>query len=152
MASPASSGMIAAGLALVLSVAAPFTASVAVAGERPYMSFNGEPRVPDCSDASVTGAVAGRVARADPAYGHGLTITGMERVVETSYQVDRPSPYARRFCEARAHMSDGRTRRVYYAISEHAGFLGIGWGLEACVAGVDPWRVYDARCRTARPW
>lgn len=58
MASPASSGMIAAGLALVLSVAAPFAASVAVAGERPYMSFNGEPRVPDCSDASVTGAVA----------------------------------------------------------------------------------------------
>jgi hypothetical protein len=152
MASLAPSGKFAAGLALVLALAAPFAPSTADAGERPYMSFNGEPRLPACTDSSVTGAVAGRVARADPDYGRGLTITGMERVVETSYQVDRPSPYARRFCEARAHMSDGRTRRVYYAISEHAGFLGLGWGLEACVAGVDPWRVYDARCRTTRPW
>jgi hypothetical protein len=121
-------------------------------GERPYFSFNGEPRVPACTEASVQNAVAGRVARADPDYGRGLTITAMHRVVETAYKVDDPSPYARRFCEARAEMSDGRTRRVYYAISEHAGFVGIGWGLEACVAGVDPWRVYDARCRTTRPW
>jgi hypothetical protein len=125
--------------------------SGAKAEERPYFSWNGDPRVPACEDVAVQNAVAGRVARADVEYGRGLTIRAMERIVETGFSVNRPSPYARRFCEARAAMSDGRERRVYYAIMEHAGFVGLGWKTEACVAGVDPWRVYDARCRTVRP-
>jgi hypothetical protein len=48
-------------------------------------------------------------------------------------------------------MSDGRARHVYYAIMEHSGFVGVSWNLRACVDGLDPWRVYDARCRTVRP-
>lgn len=140
-------------LALVVSLAAalPASAGGGDAADRPYFSFGGEPRVPACADASVTSAVSGRVARADPVYGRGLTITALDRIVETRYAVGRPSPYARRNCEARAEMSDGRTRRVYYEIMEHAGFVGVSWKVEACVAGIDPWRVYDARCRTVRP-
>ena len=87
----------------------------------------------------------------DPDYLGGLTIEDMSRVVETAYTQGRPSPYARRFCEARAQMSDGRARHVYYAIMEHSGFVGVSWNLRACVDGLDPWRVYDARCRTVRP-
>lgn len=124
----------------------------AQAQDRPYFSWNGEPRIPACEEAAVQRAVIGHVARADAVYSGGITIREMHRIVETGYSVDRPSPYARRFCEARAMMSDGRQRRVYYAITEHSSFVGLSWGLEACVAGIDPWRVYDARCRTARSY
>jgi len=123
----------------------------AMADERPYFSWGGEPRVPDCAAPGVQRAVAGQIARADADYIGDLRIRALTRVVETAYTINRPSPYARRFCEARAQMSDGRTRRVYYAIMEHSGFVGVSWNLRACVAGLDPWRVYDGRCRTVRP-
>lgn len=135
------------GAALALTLALP-----AAAGEQPYFSWNGEPRVPECEAVSVQGAVIGHIASADPVYSGGLKIREMHRITETGYKVDQPSPYARRYCEARAQMSDGRERRVYYAIMEHSGFVGVSWNLQACVAGVDPWRVYDANCRTVRPY
>ena len=138
--------LIAATLLLAVAASAP-----AAAEERPYLSFNGEPRLPACAAPAVRNAVTSQIARAHPDYIDGITIQAMERVVETAYIVNRPSPYARRYCEARAEMSDGRTRRVYYAILEHGGFVGLRWNLRACVAGLDPWRVYDGRCRTVRP-
>lgn len=134
------------GAALALLLAVPATA-----GERPYFSWNGDARVPDCEAMSVQSAVMGHIARADPDYTRGLKIRDMHRIVETGYTVNQPSPYARRYCEARARMSDGHERRVYYAIMEHSGFVGVSWNLQACVAGLDPWRVYDAGCRTVRP-
>jgi hypothetical protein len=138
--------------ALVFAAALAGLGLTAQAGDGPYFSWNGEPRVPACGEAAVQRAVIGHVARADAVYSGGITIREMHHIVETGYSVDRPSPYARRFCEARADMSDGRTRRVYYAIMEHGGFVGLSWNLEACVAGIDPWRVYDARCRTVRSY
>ncbi|MCA1300852.1 cytoplasmic protein [Stappia indica] len=126
-------------------------AAPASAQERPYFSWNGEPRIPMCEDASVQGAVAAKIARADVDYYGGLRITELNRIVETSYQVNRPSPYARRYCEARASLNDGSQRRIYYAIMEHSGFVGVSWNLRACLAGLDPWHVYDANCRTVRP-
>ncbi|SDU28760.1 cytoplasmic protein [Stappia sp. ES.058] len=136
---------------LFLALAPTLQPAEAGGGDRPYFSWNGEPRVPTCDTAAVRRAVAGQIARADADYLGGIAIEDMSRVVETAYTQGRPSPYARRFCEARAEMSDGRTRRVYYAIMEHSGFVGVSWNLRACVAGLDPWRVYDARCRTVRP-
>jgi hypothetical protein len=31
------------------------------------------------------------------------------------------------------------------------GFASIGWYVDFCVAGQDPWRVHDGWCRTVRP-
>ncbi|NRG17679.1 hypothetical protein HPQ64_08260 [Rhizobiales bacterium] len=75
----------------------------------------------------------------------------LDRVVETGYQIGNPSPLARRYCEGHATLSDGNIHRVYYKVVEHQGFVGIRWNVEACLAGLDRWRVYDGNCRTVRP-
>lgn len=107
--------------------------------------------IPNCLDASVQRAVSRRVARAYPGYYDGRTITTMDGVVETAYEIGTPSPLARRYCEGHATLSDGNMHRVYYKVIEHQGFVGISWDVEACLAGLDRWRVYDGYCRTARP-
>ncbi|MDQ0327486.1 hypothetical protein J2R99_003355 [Rhodopseudomonas julia] len=53
-------------------------------------------------------------------------------------------------CEARALMSDGTMRSVYYIVQENMGFASLGRGIDFCVLGLDPWRVYDAGCSTMR--
>ncbi|WP_051631120.1 hypothetical protein [Afifella pfennigii] len=53
-------------------------------------------------------------------------------------------------CTADAVMTDGTTRDVYYIVEKGMGLASIGDGVTFCVLGLDPWRVYDADCRTVR--
>ena len=55
-----------------------------------------------------------------------------------------------RHCVARAVMTDGRSYTLYYTTEEEMGFASIGDGVNFCLAGLDPWRVHDAYCRTVR--
>jgi hypothetical protein len=56
----------------------------------------------------------------------------------------------RRYCEARAVMTNGETYTVYYTTEEELGFASIGDYVDFCVLGLDPWRVHDGFCRTVR--
>ena len=61
------------------------------------------------------------------------------------------SAFNRRYCHAYAHLSNGRRHKVYYLIEEGMGLAGTGWNVEFCIPRYDPWRIYDAYCRTVRP-
>jgi hypothetical protein len=80
-----------------------------------------------------------------------LTITGFDsvRLVVTNPWGQNNIP--RRYCTARAHLSDGRVRPVSYAIMEDQGLIGLTWGVEWCVHGLDRGRSFDPACRMARP-
>ncbi|MHA7777068.1 cytoplasmic protein [Roseibium sp. M-1] len=135
-------------LALCASVAAPAMAD----DNRVYFSFSsGEKRLPDCTAASVQSAVAGSVARARKDYYGGRTILNIDRISEVSYRVNGVSPVARRYCKGTASLSDGTIQSVHYLVEEHAGFVGVSWNVEACLAPLDKWRVYGAYCSTTRP-
>ncbi len=136
---------------LAVGFAMPVVNPVAASEDRVYFSWGGEPRVPECLDNSVQSAVSARVARAYSGYYDGRVIVGIDRIVETAYELGTPSPLARRFCEGRATLSDGTETYVFYKVVEHAGFVGIRWNVEACLSGLDRWHVYDAYCRTVRP-
>jgi hypothetical protein len=110
--------------------------------------------LPSCDAGRVIHRIIEKAAYADARQWH----TGI--VVE---RVDRPRQRRhigsagtglreRRWCEARAHMSDGRTRQVYYLIEGYAGFAGIRYGVESCIAGRDFWNVYGGNCRAIRVW
>ncbi|MTI19048.1 hypothetical protein E1162_17535 [Rhodobacteraceae bacterium RKSG542] len=71
-------------------------------------------------------------------------------IQETGFQLGNPSPVARRYCAARAILSDGSHRALYYMVVEHDGFVGVSWNVQACLDGLDKYRVYDGRCRTVR--
>jgi hypothetical protein len=57
----------------------------------------------------------------------------------------------RRWCEARARLSDGRWRKVWYMIAEDFGMFGNEWGVEFCVEGYDRNWAYAPACRMAKP-
>ncbi|NBN63296.1 cytoplasmic protein [Pannonibacter tanglangensis] len=136
--------------ALLLS-GATLSGTAVQAQERVYFAVTSEPRLPACSDASVQGAVAGRVASADAIYYGGRTITGIERIAEVGYRADGISPLARRYCSGIATLSDGSRHGVHYALVEYNGFASVGWRVDACLEGLDRWHVHNGGCRTVRP-
>ncbi|WP_439528911.1 cytoplasmic protein [Pannonibacter sp.] len=121
------------------------------AQEQVYFSSTAEPRLPACDSPAVQSAVAGRVASADALYYGGRTITVIDRIAETAYKANGISPLARRFCTGIATLSDGSRHTVHYALVQHGGFVGLSWGVDACLNGLDRWYVHDASCRTVRP-
>lgn len=58
----------------------------------------------------------------------------------------------RKFCHAKALMSDGRKRDLWYLLEKPWGFAGTPFlsGLEFCISGLDPWHVYGKNCSTVR--
>jgi capsid protein len=128
-------------------------ATIAARAADPVAVAFDEPGI--CANASVLGTIAGR-------FRHQVThvpnlpdvaIADFQRISETLHkpQIYDERPIDRRYCHARADMSDGRSHDVWYVIERPAGFAGIGSNVEFCVSGFDRWNVYDGRCRVLRP-
>lgn len=81
-----------------------------------------------------------------------VDILDFRRIGETRYlpQIGDERPIERRYCHARAALSDGLNRDVWYLIERPLGFAGFGSNVEFCVAGFDRWHVYGGRCRALR--
>ena len=136
-------------LVFCASLAAPAAAN----DDRVYFSFGSDSgkRLPDCTAASVQSAVAGTVARARKDYYGGRTILSIDGISEVNNSGNDVSPIERRYCKGTASLSDGTIQSVHYMVEEHAGFVGLSWNVEACLAPLDKWRVYGDHCSTARP-
>ena len=80
-----------------------------------------------------------------------LTILGFDRVRETAFRPWARETVPRRYCSAVAHVSDGRQRAVHYSIVEDGGMIGMTWGVESCVTGLDRNWAYNPACKMARP-
>jgi hypothetical protein len=80
-----------------------------------------------------------------------LQIVSFEHVRETALRPWAYNAIPRRFCSARALVSDGRWRPVHYSIIEDGGMIGANWGVEWCVVGIDRNWAYNPACKMARP-
>ena len=80
-----------------------------------------------------------------------LHILEFERVQEIAYRPWAAGTIPRRFCSAVANVSDGRKHRVNYSIGEDTGMIGMTWGVEWCVVGLDRDWAYNPSCKMARP-
>ena len=80
-----------------------------------------------------------------------MQITGFERVHQIAFSPWAQGTIPRRYCSAVAMVSDGRKRRVDYSIIEDASMIGVSWGVEWCVAGLDRNWAYNPGCKMARP-
>ena len=80
-----------------------------------------------------------------------LQILDFERVREIAYRPWAAGTIPRRFCSAVATVSDGLKHRVNYWIGEDTGMIGMTWGVEWCVVGLDRDWAYNPRCKMARP-
>ena len=67
------------------------------------------------------------------------------------YQVlNGPSIILHDHCIGNAVMTDGSVRTLVYTVSRGMGFASIGDGVNYCVQGLDPWRVFGAGCSTLK--
>ena len=110
--------------------------------------------VPLCNEAGPLGRIQSTFETKEGRFWHSdLRIVDFVNVREIALRPWRGAPGAipRRFCSAEALVSDGRKRRVYYSIVEDGGFIGMMYGVEWCVVGLDRNWAYNPACKMARP-
>jgi hypothetical protein len=108
---------------------------------------------PACDDWSVLARVTEKFAYQDRHVANeGMAISGINDIREQAPKVGGPGFVHRRYCSATAWLSNGRKSQVAYLI-EGPGLatFSIGWHVESCLIGHDPWRIYDSQCRAIRP-
>ena len=111
-----------------------------------------EATVPLCDHPGVLGKISSRFSHKEGEFWNSaLQIVAFERLRETAFRPWAENAIPRRFCSGHVMVSDGVRRAVHYAIVEDAGFLGVGWGVEWCVVGLDRNWAYHPSCRMARP-
>lgn len=108
--------------------------------------------LPPCDTPSALGRIQSRFATKEHRFWNSeLRIVGFEAVRETAFRPWAPDTIPRRYCSAFALVSDGIRRPVHYSIGEDTGMIGMTWGVEWCVVGLDRNWAFNPRCAMARP-
>jgi len=111
---------------------------------------NYDGQLPPCEAA--LGKISARFAEKESSFWNSnLQILTYEGVRETAFRPWAEGTVPRRFCSAVATVSDGLKHRVNYSIVEDAGMIGMTWGVEWCVVGLDRDWAYNPACKMARP-
>jgi hypothetical protein len=112
------------------------------------LNFDGV--LPPCEAA--LGKIAWRFAEKESQYWHSdLKILDFEAVRETAFRPWAAGTIPRRYCSAVAVVSDGMKHPVNYSIGEDTGAIGLTWGVEWCVVGLDRNWAYNPNCKMAKP-
>jgi hypothetical protein len=80
-----------------------------------------------------------------------LRLESFAEPVELGYRPWGVEFIPRRFCLARAQVSDGAVRDVYYAVIHQTGTLGIAHRVDWCVTGLDRNLAFSPGCKMAGP-
>jgi hypothetical protein len=138
------------GLSAAAVSVAPVSARPLMPAEQRVVPYTGN--LPTCDDPGVLGVISSRFSAKESEYwGSSLQIARFDHIGEAGYRVNGPDYIPRRYCAARALLNDGRTHQVTYWIGENLGIIGISYGVEWCVAGLDRNWAYAPNCRAARP-
>ena len=78
-------------------------------------------------------------------------IVGIEDIHETAVLPWAAQSIPRRFCSGTAVINDGVKHPIYYSIAEDTGMIGMDWGVNFCVAGLDRNMAYSRRAAPAKP-
>lgn len=144
------------GLALGCALAAALAGPAAAASWFELNFYMSGPRydavVPLCDDPAVLGKISSRFSHKESVYWNSsLDIRGVDRVRELAFRPWAENTIPRRFCAGIADVSDGKRRPVYYSVNETSSFIGVSWGVEWCVVGLDRNWAFNPACRMARP-
>lgn len=121
------------------------------AGIQPAKAFTGG-MFAACSQSNLLNYIQGRfVWRDRNVLERGLRIDAINFARETHREpTSALNPVGRIYCQATAMMNDGRNRQMWYMIEAGMGFAGINDNVKFCIAGLDPWNIYGAWCRSVR--
>lgn len=108
--------------------------------------------LPTCGDPSVLATISSRFAEKEAKFWNSsLQIVEYSYIKPVAWRPWGLATIPRRYCTASAYVSDGRVRRIDYSVREDLDFIGVGWGVEWCVTGLDRNYAYSPSCRMARP-
>lgn len=78
-----------------------------------------------------------------------LRIVGVEDIRETAVLPWGAQSIPRRYCNGVAVINDGTKHAMTYSIAEDTGMIGMDWGVNFCVVGIDRNWAYNPDCRAA---
>ncbi len=108
--------------------------------------------MPACDYAAALDTVIAHFASKEARFWNSeLRIVGIENIRQTAYLPWAAQSIPRRFCSGIAVVNDGRRRPIYYSIASGTGMIGMGWGVNFCVVGLDREWAYNPACRAAKP-
>jgi hypothetical protein len=109
-------------------------------------------RLPACDNQTALGHITSHFGEKEGVYWNSqLRIMGYENIHEVAYRAWAADAIPRRFCQGRVYMSDGTWHGIVYAIQEDTGMIGMTWGVEWCVVGLDRNWAYNPACKMAQP-
>jgi len=80
-----------------------------------------------------------------------LGIVGFENVSETAMLPWAAQSIPRRFCRGTVLINDGVRHPINYSIAEDTGMIGMDWGVNFCIVGLDRSWAYNPACHSAQP-
>jgi hypothetical protein len=114
--------------------------------------MSGPAKVPLCEEHGPLKSIERRFSTKEGKFWNSdLKIIGFEKIREVSWQPWAPGTIPRRFCSASVLVSDGLRRSMYYSITEDTGMIGVSYGVEFCVVGLDREWSYQPACLRAKP-
>lgn len=145
-----------AGLAVALAiVAAPFAPARAATWLEKNFWLSGpnyDRNIPDCtSHWALNRIIANFRTKEFRFWNSELRIVGFEDINEIADLPWAAQSIPRRFCRGTAVVNDGVKRPIYYSIAEDTGMIGMDWGVNFCVVGLDRNWAYNPACRSAKP-
>ncbi len=139
-----------AGALLLPVLAAPALGREILPAERRDHDY--EASIPPCDHPAVTWDIASDFeTRESRFWNSSLKIVQFERIRQLAWRPWGLDYIPRRYCSGTVLTSDGVKRRVDYSVREDLGTIGITWGTEWCVAGLDRHYSSAPDCKQARP-
>jgi len=90
-------------------------------------------------------------AKEDRFWNSELRIVGFENIHEIDTMPWGAQNIPRRYCGGTAVINNSTKHTIYYSIAEDEGMIGIDWGVNFCVVGLDRNDAYGPQCRAAQP-
>ena len=139
-----------AGALLACAIGGAALARPLVPAEQRYYPFSAD--IPACDNPSVLSRVQSRFSQKEGYYwASELEILSYDKISEYGFRTNGKDYVPRRYCTARAILSNGKTTTATYTIGEKLGMIGVGYGVDYCVAGYDRSWSYGYDCDALRP-
>ena len=108
--------------------------------------------IPTCDYPPALDRIIGRFGTTEHRFWNSdLRIVGIEDIRENAVLPWAAQSIPRRFCSGTALINDGVRHPIYYSIGEDTGLIGMEWGVNFCVVGLDRNGAYNPDCRAAKP-
>jgi hypothetical protein len=131
-------------------VSAPALAREITPAERRDHPFDAS--LPTCGDPAVLGDISSSFATRERRFWNSsLQIVGFERIQPVAWRAWGLDYIPRQYCTGTVVVSDGNRRQINYVIGEDLGFIGIGWGTDFCIVGLDRNYSHAPLCKQALP-